>query len=61
MGVPVESYAYSQVQDLMTAWVNDGPATRTTIDFESHIGELVLPVEEGKVSSLDLKAKNKKM
>jgi hypothetical protein len=61
VGVPVESYAYSQVQDLMTAWVNDGPATRTTIDFESHIGELVLPVEEGKVSSLDLKAKNKKM
>lgn len=61
MGVPVESYAYSQVQDLMTAWINNGPATRTTIDFESHIGELVLPVEEGKVSSLDLKAKNKKM
>ena len=57
VGVPRESYAYSQVQDLMTVWVNDGPATRTMIDFESHTGELVLPVEEGKVSSLDLKAK----
>jgi hypothetical protein len=57
VGIPRESYAYSQVQDLMTAWVNDGPDTRTMIDFESHIGELVLPVEEGKVSSLNLKAK----
>lgn len=57
VGVARESYPYSQVQDLMTAWVNDGPATRTTIDFESHLGELVLPIEEGKVSSLDLKIK----
>ena len=60
VGVRRESYAYSQVQDIMTAWVYDGPATRTTIDFESHVGELVLPVEEGKVSSLDLKVKKKK-
>jgi len=57
VGVARESYAYSQVQDLMTAWVNEGPATRTTIDFESHTGELVLPVEEGRVCSLDLKVK----
>lgn len=60
VGVPRESYAYSQVQDIMTTWVYDGPATRTTIDFETHVGELVLPVEEGKVSSLDLKVKKKK-
>ena len=57
VGVPRESYAYSQVQDIMTTWVNDGPATRTKIDFESHTGDLVLPIEEGKVCSLDLKAK----
>jgi hypothetical protein len=59
VGIPIESYPYSEVQELMTAWVNGGPATRTTIDFKSHIGELVLPVKEGTVSSLDLKAKKK--
>ena len=52
-----ESWAYSQVQDLMTAWVNGGPAVTEKIDFESHWGTLVLPVKEGKVSSLDLKVK----
>lgn len=59
VGIPMESCPYSEVQELMTAWVNGGPATRTTIDFQSHIGELVLPVKEGSVSSLDLKAKKK--
>jgi len=57
VGVPIASYPYSQVQDLMTAWVNGGPATRTVIDFQSHTGELVLPAEVGKVSSLDMKVK----
>ncbi len=56
MGVPVESYAYSQVQDFMTDWVNGAAASRHVIDFESHIGTLVLPDKEGQVSSLDLKA-----
>jgi hypothetical protein len=57
VGIPRESYAYSQVQDLMTVWINGGPAVIEKIDFESHWGTLVLPVKEGKVSSLDLKAK----
>ena len=57
VGIARESWAYSQVQDLMTAWVNGGPAVTEKIDFESHWGTLVLPVKEGKVSSLDLKVK----
>ena len=57
VGVPMESYAYSQVQELMTTWVNGGPAIMETIDFVSHTGILILPVTEGKVSSLDLMAK----
>jgi hypothetical protein len=60
VGVPMESYAYSQVQELMTTWVNDGPAIKEVIDFVSHTGTLILPVLEGKVSSLDLKLKVKK-
>ena len=60
VGVPMESYAYSQVQELMTTWVNGGPAIRETIDFVSHTGILTLPVIDGKVSSLDLKVKAKK-
>jgi len=59
VGVPVEAYAYSQVQDFMTAWVNGAAASTHIIDFESHIGTLVLPDKEGHVSSLDLKVKNK--
>ena len=59
VGVPQESYAYSQVQDLMTAWVNGGPALSETIDFETHWGYLELPVKPEKVSSLDLKVKQK--
>ena len=57
VGIARESWAYSQVQDLMTAWVNGGPAVTEKIDFESHWGTLVLPVKEVKVSSLDLKVK----
>jgi hypothetical protein len=57
VGIPRESYAYSQVQDLMTDWVNGGPAISEKIDFESHWGELILPVKTGRVSSLDLKVK----
>lgn len=57
VGVPRESYAYSQVQDLMTAWVNDGPAKTERIDFETHWGTLILPIANGRVSSLDLKVK----
>ena len=60
MGVPIESYAYSQVYDFMNAWVNGAEASRHVIDFESHEGTLVLPDKEGQVSSLDLKAKVKK-
>ena len=59
VGIPRESYAYSQVQELMTTWVSDGPAVSEKIDFESHWGELILPVRAGKVASLDLKAKKK--
>ena len=57
VGIPDSSYAYEKVNGLMTAWVNDGPAHTELIDFKSHWGTLVLPVKEGKVSSLDLKAK----
>ena len=57
VGIARESWAYSQVQDLMTVWVNGGPAVTEKIDFESHWGTLVLPVKEGKVSSLDMKVK----
>jgi hypothetical protein len=57
VGVPRETYAYSQVQDLMTEWVNGAEASRHIIDFESHEGTLVLPDKEGQVSSLDLKVK----
>lgn len=57
VGIPDSSYAYEKVKGLMTAWVNDGPAHTELIDFKSHWGTLVLPVKEGKVSSLDLKAK----
>jgi len=60
VGIARESWAYSQVQDLMTAWVNGGPAVTEKIDFESHWGTLVLPIKEGNVSSLDLKVKVKK-
>jgi hypothetical protein len=49
VGVPVESYAYSQV----------GPAAVEIIDFDTHWGELTLPVKEGKVSTLELKLKKK--
>ena len=59
VGVPVESYAYSQVQDFMTKWVNDGPAAFERIDFDTYWGELNLPVKEGKVSTLELKLKKK--
>jgi hypothetical protein len=59
VGVPVESYAYSQVQDLMTVWVKDGPAAFEIIDFDTHWGELTLPIKEGKVSTLELKLKKK--
>ena len=59
VGIPVESYQYSQVQDLMTVWVKDGPAVSERIDFGTHWGDLTLPVQEGKVSSLDLKVKRK--
>jgi hypothetical protein len=57
VGVPRESYAYSEVQDLMTVWVNGGPAVSTRIDFVTHWGDLKLPVLEGKVSSLNLTVK----
>jgi hypothetical protein len=57
VGIPETSYPYRQVKDLMTTWVNDGPAVTEYIDFKSHFGTLVLPIKEGKVSSLDLKAK----
>ena len=57
VGIPREAYAYSQVQDLMTAWVNGGPSISETIDFESHWGNLTLPVKLGRVASLDLKVK----
>ena len=60
VGVAVESYAYSRVQDFMTEWVNGAEASRHLIDFDSHEGILVLPDKEGQVSSLDLKAKAKK-
>ena len=59
VGVPRECYAYSQVQDLMTTWVNGGPAIRTRIDFETHWGDLNLPAIEGSVSTLQLKIKKK--
>jgi hypothetical protein len=57
VGIARESWAYSQVQDSMTAWVNGGPAVTEKIDFDSHWGTLVLPIKEGNVSSLDLKVK----
>jgi len=60
VGVARESYPYSQVQDLMTEWVNGGSYKKEVIDFESHTGTLTLPVVEGQVSSLDLKVKPKK-
>ena len=57
VGIARESWAYSKVQDLMTVWVNGGPVVTEKIDLESHWGTLVLPVKQGKVSSLDLKVK----
>jgi hypothetical protein len=57
VGVARESYPYSQVQDLMTEWVNGGGYKKEVIDFESHTGTLTLPIVEGNVSSLDLKVK----
>ena len=60
VGVARESYPYSQVQDLMTEWVNGGSYKKEVIDFESHTGTLTLPIVEGQVSSLDLKVKLKK-
>lgn len=57
VGVARESYPYSQVQDLMTEWVNGGGYKKEVIDFESHTGTLTLPIAEGQVSSLDLKVK----
>jgi len=60
VGVARESYPYSQVQDLMTEWVNGGSYKKDVNDVVSHTGTLTLPVIEGKVSSLDLKVKLKK-
>ena len=57
VGVASESYPYSQVQGLMTEWVNGGGYKKEVIDFESHTGTLTLPIVEGQVSSLDLKVK----
>jgi len=57
VGVARESYAYSQVQDFMTEWVNGGDYKKEVIDFDSHFGTLTLPTVEGQVSSLDLKVK----
>jgi hypothetical protein len=57
VGVARESYPYSQVQDLMTEWVNGGGYKKEVIDFGSHTGTLTLPIVEGNVSSLDLKVK----
>jgi hypothetical protein len=59
VGIEKESYAYSQVEDLMKEWINGAQASRHNIDFVTHMGTLVLPDKEGQVSSLDLKAKNK--
>ena len=57
VGIPESSFAYRRVKDMMTTWVNDGPAVKEHIDFISHKGVLTLPTQPGKVSSLDLKAK----
>jgi hypothetical protein len=57
VGIPDNSYIYGKVKDLMTTWVNDGPAVTERLDFKSHWGILFLPTQPGKVSSLDLKAK----
>jgi hypothetical protein len=59
IGVPRESSAYSEVQDLMTEWVNGGPAKKEQVDFSSHWGYLRLPITSDAVSSLDLKLKKK--
>jgi hypothetical protein len=57
VGIPESSFAYGKIKEMMTAWINDGPAVKEHIDFISHKGILTLPVQAGKVSSLDLKAK----
>ena len=57
VGIPDNSYIYGKVKDIMTTWVNDGPAVTERLDFKSHWGTLFLPTQPGKVSSLDLKAK----
>jgi hypothetical protein len=59
VGISSESYPYGQIQDLMTAWVNDGQKVSEEIDFVSHIGELVLPDKYNQTATLHLKSKNK--
>jgi hypothetical protein len=59
VGVPMESYQYSQVQDLMTEWVNGGPGLTERLDFQTHWADIVLPENEGDVATLNMKLKNK--
>ena len=59
VGVPMESYQYSQVQDLMTEWVNGGPAVSDRLDFITHWADIVLPANEDSVASINMKLKNK--
>ena len=57
VGIPQSHYMFTQVKDRMSSWVADGPALSERLDFGSHWGDLTLPVKQGRVASLDLKAK----
>ena len=59
VGVPMESYQYSQVQDLMTEWVNGGPAVTERLDFITHWADIALPEKESEVATINMKLKNK--
>ena len=59
VGVPKDSYSYSQVQELMTTWVEGGGRVSETLDFVSHWAEIVLPIRYDQTASLHLKAKHK--
>ena len=48
---------FLQIKDIMSAWVNMGPAVSERFDFGTHWGDLTLPIKSGKVASLNLKVK----
>lgn len=60
VGIPKTHPLFVKVKEMMSGWVNMGPAVCERIDFGSHWGDLTLPVKAGRVASLDMKLKRRR-